>query len=108
VLPPLPPSDPTAPGPFAFADAARVRAILTEAGFSAVRIAPFDARIGSGDLDETMALMARVGPLGAALRENPDRAEAVMNLVRPAMAAYVTAEGVLMPAAVWIVSALNV
>jgi SAM-dependent methyltransferase len=107
VLPPLPPSDPTAPGPFAFADAERVRAILSESGFSSVRITPFDARIGSGDLDETMALMARVGPLGAALRENPDRADAVMNLVRSAMATYVTPKGVLMPAAVWIVSALN-
>jgi hypothetical protein len=30
-----------------------------------------------------------------------------MNLVRPALAAYVTPEGVFMPAAVWIVSAVN-
>jgi SAM-dependent methyltransferase len=106
-LPPLPPSDPTAPGPFAFSDPERVRSILTGAGFGAVRIAPFDTRIGSGNLQETVALTVRVGPLAAALRENPDRAEAVMNLVRPALAAYVTPEGVFMPAAVWIVSAVN-
>jgi SAM-dependent methyltransferase len=106
-LPPLPPSDPTAPGPFAFSDPERVRSILTEAGFGSVRIEAFDARIGSGNLEETVALAARVGPLAAALREHPDRAEAVMNLVRPALAAYVTPEGVLMPAAVWIVSAVN-
>jgi SAM-dependent methyltransferase len=106
-LPPLPSSDPTAPGPFAFSDPERVRSILTGAGFGAVRIVPFDTRIGSGNLEETVAMAARVGPLAAALRENPDRAEPVMNLVRPALAAYVTAEGVFMPAAVWIVSAVN-
>jgi SAM-dependent methyltransferase len=106
-LPPLPPSDATAPGPFAFADPDRVRAVLTEAGFRAVSVDPFDARIGGGDIDETMVLIFRVGPLGAALRENPDRADAVANLVRPALAPYVTEAGVLMPAAVWIVSAVN-
>jgi SAM-dependent methyltransferase len=106
-LPPLPPPEPNAPGPFAFADPDRVRAILTAAGFGAVEIAPFDTRIGSGGLEETLALTFRVGPLGAALRENPDHADAVTNLVRPALAAYLTPEGVMMPAAVWIVSAAN-
>jgi SAM-dependent methyltransferase len=106
-LPPLPPSDPTAPGPFAFSDPERVRSILTGAGFGSVRIEAFDTRIGSGDLEETLALALRVGPLASALREHPDRAEAVMQLVRPALAAYVTPEGVLLPAAVWIVSAVN-
>jgi SAM-dependent methyltransferase len=106
LLPPLPASDPTAPGPFAFADPARVRAILTEAGFGAVTIAPFDTRIGSGGMEETLAICRRVGPLGAALRENPDHAEAVMGVVREALAAYLTSDGVLLPAAVWIVSAI--
>jgi SAM-dependent methyltransferase len=105
LLPPLPPSDPTAPGPFAFADTNRVRAILSEAGFGAITITPFDARIGSGGLEETLAISRRVGPLGAALRENPDHAEAVLGVVREALAAYLSPLGVLMPAAVWIVSA---
>ena len=105
LLPPLPPSDPTAPGPFAFSNAERVRGVLTEAGFGAIAITPFDTRIGSGGMEETLAISRRVGPLGAALRENPDHAEAVLNVVREALAAYLTPEGVLMPAAVWIVSA---
>jgi SAM-dependent methyltransferase len=105
LLPPLQPSDPTAPGPFAFADPARVRVILSEAGFSAITMTPFDTRIGSGGMEETLELCRRVGPLGAALRENPDRAEAALAVVREALAAYLTSEGVLMPAAVWIVSA---
>ena len=105
LLPPLPPTDPIAPGPFAFADATRVRAILTEAGFDPIAITPFDTRIGSGGMDETLEICRRVGPLGAALRENPGHAEAVLGVVREALAPYLTAEGVLMPAAVWIVSA---
>jgi SAM-dependent methyltransferase len=107
LLPPMPPSDPTAPGPFAFADADRVRAILFEAGFREIAIEPFDAMIGSGGMEETLALCRRVGPLGSALRENPDHAEAAMGVVRDALSAYLTPEGVLMPAAVWIVSAVN-
>jgi SAM-dependent methyltransferase len=105
LLPPLSPPDPAAPGPFAFADPARVRAILTDAGFGCVRVAPFDTRIGSGGLDEAMTLALRVGPLGGALRENPDRAPAVMDVVKAALSAHLTDEGVMLPAAVWIVSA---
>jgi SAM-dependent methyltransferase len=107
MLPPLPPPDPIAPGPFAFADPARVEAILTGAGFGSLRITPFDTRIGGGGLDETMALTLRVGPLGAALRENPELVPAVTDVVRAALAAYLTDEGVMLPAAVWIVSAAN-
>lgn len=106
-LPPLAPPEPGAPGPFAFADPDRVRGILTGAGFGAVEIAAFDTPIGSGGLEETMALTFRVGPLGSALRENPELAAAVSNLVKPAVAAYLTPQGVMMPAAVWIVSAAN-
>ncbi len=38
VAPPQPPADPHAPGPFAFADGDRVRAILQQAGFRGIRI----------------------------------------------------------------------
>ena len=105
LLPPLPPPDPTAPGPFAFADPDRVRGILTQAGFTDIAIQPFDARIGGGGLDETVAMTFRIGPLGAALREYQDAAPKVAEAVRQAVAAYETADGVLMPAAVWVVSA---
>jgi SAM-dependent methyltransferase len=108
LLPPLTPSDPTAPGPFAFANADRLRGILSEAGFGAIAITPFDTRIGSGGMEETLELCRRVGPLGAALREHPDRAEAVMDVVRQALSPYLTPEGFLLPAAVWIVSATGV
>jgi SAM-dependent methyltransferase len=104
-LPPSAPSDPTAPGPFAFADDGRLRAILADAGFESVSVDPFDARIGAGDLEQALKLALRVGPLGAAIREYPDLQFKVTDAVREALSRHMTANGVLMPAAVWIVHA---
>ena len=105
LLPPSPPMDPTAPGPFAFADADRVRSILADAGFSDVTLHAFNTSIGGSNLDQTVDLAFRVGPLGAVLREQPDLAPTVAGAVRSALADYETPSGVLMPAAVWIVQA---
>lgn len=104
-IPPPPPMDPLAPGPFAFADADRVRAILIEAGFTAVDIRPHDTQIGGGDVEQTLQLAFRVGPLGAVLREDPSRAGVIADAVRRVLETYLTPDGVLMPAAVWIVTA---
>jgi hypothetical protein len=98
--------DPTAPGPFAFADAERVRGILSTAGWSDIAISPFNTQVGGGSLDDAQALAFKIGPLGRALRENPDCVDAVSGAVRAALAGYVTDGKVLMPAAVWIVTAL--
>ncbi len=105
LLPPQPSPDPLAPGPFAFADADRVRSILESAGFGDVSIAPYDARIGGSGVEQTLGLTFRVGPLGVALRERPDLADVVADRVRTVLTRYETPDGVLMPAAVWIVTA---
>jgi SAM-dependent methyltransferase len=47
-LPPQPTHDPEAPGPFAFADADRVRGILESAGFAEIEITAHDEPVGSG------------------------------------------------------------
>jgi SAM-dependent methyltransferase len=107
LLPPTPPADPLAPGPFAFADADRVRSILQAAGFGSVQIKPFDAQIGSGDIDSTLALTLKIGPLGSILRENPQYKEVVSGAVREVLTRYATPTGVWLPAAVWIVRAHN-
>jgi SAM-dependent methyltransferase len=104
-LPPSPPSDPTAPGPFAFADDGRLHTILTDAGFESVSIDPFNTHIGGGDLEQALKLALRVGPLGTAIREYPDLQFEVTDAVREALSRHMTANGVLMPAAVWIVHA---
>ena len=104
-LPPAVPMDPLAPGPFAFADPERVRGILADGGWGSVSLDPFDALIGGGTVDEALALAFRVGPLGAALRDNPGSVEAVSDAVRAVLSAHHAPRGVMMPAAVWIVQA---
>ena len=102
-LPPSAPADPLAPGPFALADADRLRAVLGGAGFEVVSISPFTTAIGSGDLDASLSLACKVGPLGAALREQPQLKDSVADAVRGALQRFVTPAGVFMPASVWIV-----
>lgn len=101
-LPPRVAADPMAPGPFAFADPERLSTLLTSAGFQDVTLTRLDAAIGAGNLEESLALTLRVGPLGSALREAPALTPVVVPLVRAVLARYVTPEGVRMPASVWI------
>jgi ubiquinone/menaquinone biosynthesis C-methylase UbiE len=102
--PPAPP-EPGAPGPFAFADPERVKAILATAGFRDVAVTPHDEAIGSGDVETTLGLALRVGPLGALLRENPGKREAVIAAVRAAIAPHDGPDGVKLGSATWIVTA---
>ena len=102
---PPPPPEPGAPGPFAFADPDRVRAILAAGGFTDVDVAPHDQKIGSGDLATTLAVALKVGPLGGILRENPDKREVVIEAVRTALAAHEGPDGVKLDSAAWIVTA---
>ncbi len=108
LVPPPAPAPPGAPGPFAFADAARVRDILGRAGWSKVGLDPCDAAIGGLPQGEMAALMTRIGPLGAAIREagaaKPLLAAAEA-AVRTALEPFVTAAGVFTPSASWIVTA---
>lgn len=99
------PPDPGAPGPFAFADAARPMSILAAAGFKDIATTPHDEDIGPGDLETTLALALRVGPLGAVLRENPDQRDAVVGAVRAALTAHDGPDGVKLGSATWIVTA---
>ncbi|MBL8553910.1 MAG: methyltransferase domain-containing protein [Phenylobacterium sp.] len=103
--PPDAPADPTAPGPFAFADAGRLRGILEAAGFTDIAIAPHAEKIGGGDLDASLDLALKVGPLGAMLRQHPDKADAVIGAVREALAPHVGPDGLKLDSATWIVTA---
>ncbi|MBX6368877.1 MAG: methyltransferase domain-containing protein [Rhodospirillales bacterium] len=105
-LPPVPPPDPDAPGPFAFANPDRVRNILSEAGFRDVALEPVDLEMGGRSLDEAVATLTGVGPLGNALSQ-ADAAlrEKVVSSVREALAPFETLEGVRLRSAAWIVTA---
>ncbi len=67
------PGDPHAPGPFAFADPERVNGILTQAGWSGVRIEPIDfayvAGAGEDPIADARAFFGQIGPLAPVLRE---------------------------------------
>jgi ubiquinone/menaquinone biosynthesis C-methylase UbiE len=105
-LRPMPaPADPNAPGPFAFADPERTRGILADAGFTEIAIAPHNEKVGGGNLDQTLELSLRVGPLGSFLRENPDQRDAAVAAVRQALAAHEGPDGVKLDSGTWIVSA---
>jgi SAM-dependent methyltransferase len=106
-IPPVAPPDPTAPGPFAFANPTRVHAILRDAGFTSIAIDAFDSCVGGADVGRALTLALRVGPLGSALREHPQCAPAVCDAVERVLSRHLTPDGVLMSAGVWIVSAEN-
>ena len=105
-LPPAPPSDPDAPGPFAFAEPARVRHILSSAGFRDIALAQHDRKIGSGNLEQTLAMSLQIGLLGRALREHPEKRALVIDDVLEALRPHVDVDGVVrLGSASWIVTA---
>ncbi|MFZ5749011.1 MAG: class I SAM-dependent methyltransferase [Pseudomonadota bacterium] len=105
LMPALPPRDPDAPGQFAFADGARVRAILDQAGWR-------DVRVVGADIDCAMPAAAlpdylmHFGPLGRALRDvDADTRRRVVDAVLPAFEPYRSGTGIRYAAACWIVDA---
>jgi SAM-dependent methyltransferase len=103
------PSSPDAPGPFAFADPARVESILGAAGFGRVvlRGLDVDLAIGGGvPLEETVAFLLEMGPLGRALGSiGVEQRARVAGAVRDVVAAHAGDDGVHMAGSVWIVTA---
>jgi len=104
-LPPPAPPEPGAPGPFAFADPDRIRAVLGAGGFADITVTPHDEKVGAGDLDTVLAMTLKVGPLGAMLRDHPDKRDTVIAAVRTALAPHEGPDGVKLDSATWIVTA---
>lgn len=104
-LPPPPPPD--GPGPFAFADPERPRRILSDAGFSSIDVRAVDVRVALvRPLDETIDFLLHVGPAATALRAaDPSKIAPVAATLREALKPYTTPSGVVMSAAVWVVTA---
>jgi len=107
---PMQPMDPAAPGPFAFADEARVRDILERAGFREIGFedAPGVLRLGQGDVASAAEFALNVGPTARALRDaGADAAlrERVIAAIAQALVPYHGPDGVRLPGATWIVTA---
>ena len=100
-----------APGPFALGDAARLRALLTQAGFGDVGIQPLAESIllgGGGAVDDAVDFF-RSTSMGRALfaEASPDEVARAIDAVRAALAPYQTPEGVRLGTAAWLVHARN-
>jgi hypothetical protein len=104
---PAAPLDVEGPGPFAFADASRVRRLLEGAGFEAVRLDPFDHEVVLGEgLDEAVAFSFTGGPAARLCAGIDEAARArVAAAMREALAPYARGERLPLGAAVWIVEA---
>ena len=110
---PPPPAPPLyAPGPFAFADADFVRAILARAGWASITFEAVDyahvAGQGANALDEAEDYFCRIGPFAAAIRAlDPERHAVLRNRLRGMLDRHEADRLVAFPAAAWIVSARN-
>ena len=104
-----PPASPHAPGPFAFADAERVRGILEGAGFSRVEYEGLERSltIGRGmSRDELVNFSLQMGPAGAAMREADESLRGRLRVaVDEAIEPYLAGGGLEMESATWIFTA---
>ncbi len=108
LLPPQEPVDPLTPGPFAFADAARLKDILTKSGYRDIRIEKLDATMNTGaTLEDAVEQALRIGPLARATTDidEPTR-EKVREAVRGVLVRFATPDGIAPPAACWLVGAV--
>lgn len=110
LLPDQPPADPHAPGPFAFADPARVEAILVAAGWQDIAFddLPFEMVVGEGEdpIASAVQFNLRIGPAARLVRDAGPEAEAAAPAVlAAALAPYRIGDTVALPGAVWLVSA---
>jgi SAM-dependent methyltransferase len=106
----LPPPDPTAPGPFAFADQARTRGILEQAGFHDVQFLPWRGPQligGPGQTPESAADFAmKAFFVGDAVVNQPESVrQAVEQEVIELFRQHQTEQGVALDATAWLVSA---
>lgn len=107
------PLSPDAPGPFSFGKQDRVARLLREAGFDHIEITPFNAplQFGQGDtagsaLDDAVEMAFHLGPLRRLLTDQTESVRtAVCHDVRDVFSSRVTAEGVMLASAAWIVTA---
>lgn len=113
IVPPAPPVDAEAPGPFSFGDRGRVTRILTDAGYGDIVFEAVDHPILFGlgatreaAIDDAVDHALQVGPLGRALIDQPGivKAQAIA-AVRAAFGEKAGPDGVTIEGAAWVVTA---
>lgn len=105
---PLAPPDPDAPGPYALADAAKIKRILHDAGWRDIVLSPWDGRIaiaGGGSLEDSADFLLKIGPCARAIADQQlDAAEAKQRVIERLAPLY-AANAVTLPVACWLVTA---
>jgi len=105
-----PPTDPNAPGPFAFADKDRVKNILTDAGWNNIEITPWRGQLAiPGDnVEKAAEFVSRNGParkLAELLEADPAMVDGI---VREVLESKANDQGTVeLGGAAWIVSAIK-
>lgn len=108
VLPPAP-LGPEEPGPFSFADPARIERVLRGAGFAQLAIAPFDAEVvlSEDGLDDAVAFAMTAGPTARLLRDVGDDVRAqVRREVETTLRSALKGSRLALGSATWLVQAV--
>ncbi|MHA1600087.1 MAG: class I SAM-dependent methyltransferase [Alphaproteobacteria bacterium] len=106
-----PPPGPDEPGEFAFADRERVHHILSTAGFAGIKIDRHDLPITiapGGGLDQAAEFFLEMGPTGRAIADAEASDELKPRIaadLRDGLLPFVTEEGIVMDASIWLVTA---
>ena len=109
VVAPLPPLPPDAPGPFAFAERARVKGLLEGAGFDDVSAQSLEIEVELGsDLAAAVEFALEIGPASRAvnLAGGSARSDATPRL-RELLARHLGPRGVTLGSAAWLFSAVR-
>jgi SAM-dependent methyltransferase len=105
---PLPPPDPDAPGPYAFADEQKVQRILREAGWSDIAMSTWDGSLllgGGGGVAEAADFVMQIGPGARVIADQQLDADEARQRIIDSLAPLHNGQGVSLPAACWLVTA---
>jgi SAM-dependent methyltransferase len=109
VVAPPPPPEPEAPGPFSWADPARVRRILEGAGYRDVSLTPRDFSLQIAPRGGAAAATQFAMSVGPVVRLLADAPESLRRKIRAALGEFFRGidgpKGIVLPGAVWIVGA---
>jgi SAM-dependent methyltransferase len=109
LLPPQPPSDPDAPGPFAFADADRTLGILARAGWHNASLTRQDVPLRlapAGKIEHAADFATNVGGLARALAEvDPQTRARVRQAVVEVLKTHDSPSGINLTGSTWLISA---
>ncbi len=108
-LPPPEPPAPHAPGPFAFADGERLRAILADSGFSDINVVSQRMTMRFSEaptLAESVRELAKIGPIASLLVDKDEAVlDKIFNSMEETLAPYYKDGALNLPVAIWLVTA---